>query len=115
MSYRIQLDVTEIAFIQASILRVVRHGQDTMKERDAISLTASAALVVTRLNEARLNGRDVMFLNMCIVKARKLMVEDHTLKPEMFSESSALCNNLINKLQGVGTPYNVTDPFDPSL
>lgn len=112
MSYRISLDVTEIAFIQASILRVVRHGQDTMKEQDAINLTTSAAMVVTRLNEARLNGRDVMFLNMCIVKARKLMVEDQTLKPEMFADSSTLCNNLINKLQGVGTTYNVIERFD---
>lgn len=107
MSYRISLDVTEIAFIQASILRVVRHGQDTMKEQDAINLTTTAALVVTRLNEARLNGRDVMFLNTCIAKARKLMVEDRQINPQQITAMCALCDNLIHKLEGRGVVHNV--------
>jgi hypothetical protein len=110
VSYKVELDASEIAFIKACIAGTVRRAQETMEERKAVDVTVAAAGVVTRLNLANINTRDVMFINTCLGETHRYLQNDRQLPRSQRQEAIAACRILINKLSGVGVERALIDP-----
>lgn len=110
MSYRVDLTADEIAFIKACVAGVVRRIQKGATEQDAINTTTAAAGVVTRLNEARINHRDVMFLCVCVQKTQEHLRRDVVLPRAQSDVAQTLCHQLIRKLEGSGRDFTVLQP-----
>lgn len=83
----------------------MRRMDEHSTEDDQIKFRTAAAHAITRLNEARIDGRDVMFLCTCIVKTRDHLVHDNVLLESQRDLAVSMCNTLVNKLQGVGTKH----------
>jgi hypothetical protein len=110
MSYRVDLTADEIAFIKASVAGVVKRTQERAHEQEAINLTVAAAGAVTRLNEARINHRDVMFLCVCIKKTQEHLRGCVELSTSQNDVAQTLCHQLIRKLEGSGRDFTVLQP-----
>jgi hypothetical protein len=103
--YAIELTMNEIAFIKACVLGVIRRFQaSTAEEKEKIKLTAAAAECITRLNEARMDTTDVMFINTCLQKTSDYLVTDKGLLPLQKVEARQTCETIQNKLAGDGVP-----------
>jgi hypothetical protein len=108
--YVIDLNMGDIAFCKACVLGVVRRMQgSTASEQTQISFTTAAAECLTRLNEARMDTRDVMFLCACLQKTTDLLLKDRGLSPLQRVEAQQQCESIQNKLTGEGVQRTVLD------
>lgn len=101
--YRVEITADDLLYIKACIAEAVRRLCDGAKdEQEKIDTTLVFANLVTRLNEARLNTRDVMVINTCIQKTRDLLLNERRVPPREVEQLRKQGEQIQNKLAGLG-------------
>src|SRR5271155_6028452 len=105
--YQVEITSDDIMYIKACILecktRFDAQSERSIKDNErAVNFSLVAANVVTRLNEARMDTRDVMFINTCIEKVRSLMGNEARISREEREQIRAQGELIQNKLAGLG-------------